>query len=77
MVCEELANVKGLMEGYWIIFGDFNVCRFHSEKRGCVRRTSVMGLYGGCIEDRSPLLYCKMVLLTLFLKEAIITLRLE
>lgn len=35
-VWEELADVKGLMNGPWVVFGDFNVCRFYSGKRTAV-----------------------------------------
>ncbi|KAG5598653.1 hypothetical protein H5410_030023 [Solanum commersonii] len=51
LVWEELADVRGLMDGPWAICGDFNVCRFPSEKRDCSKRNSAMRELSDCIED--------------------------
>ena len=42
VVQEELADVRGLMDGPWAVCGDFNVCRFSSEKKECNRLNSAM-----------------------------------
>lgn len=51
LVWEELADVRGLMDGPWAICGDFNVCKFPSEKRDCSKRNSAMREFSDCIED--------------------------
>lgn len=50
-VQDELGTVRGLMEGPWAVCGDFNVCRFPTEKRSSQRRTSAMIELSDTIED--------------------------
>jgi len=50
-VWEELADIRGLMDGPWAVCGDFNVCRFPSEKKECNRLNSAMREFSECIED--------------------------
>lgn len=35
---DELAGIRGLWEHQWVIGGDFNVCKFESERLNCKRR---------------------------------------
>lgn len=51
LVWEELADVRGLMDGPWAICGDFNICRFPSEKGDCSKRNSAMREFSDYIED--------------------------
>ncbi|KAM3252928.1 hypothetical protein P3L10_006998 [Capsicum annuum] len=51
LVWEELADVRGLFDGPWAICGDFNVCRFPSEKRDWNKRNSAMREFTDCIEE--------------------------
>jgi len=50
-VWEEIADVRGLMEGPWAICGDFNTTRYVSEKRNCNRRSRGMIEFSDFIED--------------------------
>ncbi|WMV41830.1 hypothetical protein MTR67_035215 [Solanum verrucosum] len=50
-VWEEIADVRGLMEGPWAICGDFNTIRYVSEKRNCNRRSRGMIEFSDFIED--------------------------
>lgn len=50
-VRNELGMVRGLIEGPWAICGDFNMCRFSSEKRNCQRRSSAMIEFSDTIEE--------------------------
>jgi len=47
----EIAGVRGLWDGHWVLGGDFNVCRFESEKLNCLRRTSAMRSFSDTIQD--------------------------
>lgn len=38
----ELAAVRCLFNGPWVVTGDFNVVRYPSEKQNCIRFTKVM-----------------------------------
>ncbi|KAG5594268.1 hypothetical protein H5410_035500, partial [Solanum commersonii] len=38
----ELAAIRGLWDDSWVIGGDFNVCRFESERYNCIRRSKAM-----------------------------------
>ncbi|WMV55555.1 hypothetical protein MTR67_048940 [Solanum verrucosum] len=51
LVWEEIGSVRGLIEGPWALCGDFNVCRYISEKRICTRRTKGMKEFSDFIED--------------------------
>lgn len=43
--------VRGLMEVPWVVCGDFNVARFISEKRNCLRRSRGMREISDVIEE--------------------------
>lgn len=32
LICDEISAVRGLMEGAWAIYGDFNIVRYPTEK---------------------------------------------
>ncbi|XP_070016488.1 uncharacterized protein LOC142182619 [Nicotiana tabacum] len=51
IVWREIGAVKGLMEGPWAVCGDFNVTRYPSEKRECLRRSKAMVEFSDFIED--------------------------
>lgn len=38
----ELAALRGIWDEQWVIGGDFNVCRFESERYNCIRRSRAM-----------------------------------
>lgn len=42
---DELAGIRGLWEHEWVIGGDFNVCRFESERLNCKRRSRSMATF--------------------------------
>uniref|UniRef100_A0A0V0HCT0 Putative ovule protein n=1 Tax=Solanum chacoense TaxID=4108 RepID=A0A0V0HCT0_SOLCH len=50
-VWDELGAVRGLMEGPWVVCGDFNVCRFPTGKRNYQRRSTAMVEFSDFIED--------------------------
>ncbi|XP_075095147.1 uncharacterized protein LOC142173453 [Nicotiana tabacum] len=43
--------MRGLVESPWAICGDFNVTRFSSEKRNCLRRSRAMVEFSDFIDD--------------------------
>ncbi|XP_070003185.1 uncharacterized protein [Nicotiana sylvestris] len=47
----EIAGVRGLWEGLWVIGGDFNVCRFVHERLNCTRRSRAMRSFSEMIQD--------------------------
>ena len=51
VVWEELADVRGLMDGPWAVCGDFSVGRFPSVKKECYRLNSAMREFSECTED--------------------------
>lgn len=51
LVWEELGSVRELMEGPWALGGDFNMCRYTSQKRNQTRRTKGMREFSIFIED--------------------------
>lgn len=51
LLWEELADVRGLMDGTWAVSGDFNICRFPSGKKEGSRRNSAMREFSDRIED--------------------------
>jgi len=50
-IWEEIGDVRGLFQGPWVVCGDYNVSRFVTEKRSCVRRTIGMREFSDFIED--------------------------
>ncbi|KAG5586475.1 hypothetical protein H5410_046909 [Solanum commersonii] len=50
-VWEEMGAIRGIIEGPWVVCGDFNVVRFILEKRNCVRRTRGMKEFSDVIDD--------------------------
>ncbi|CAN4119501.1 unnamed protein product [Withania somnifera] len=50
-VWDDLGVVKGLIKGPWAVCGDFNVCRFLSEKRNCQRRSNAMVEFSDTLQD--------------------------
>ena len=51
LVWEEIRAIRSLIEGPWAVCGDFNVLRFISEKRNCLRKTKDMREFSDFIED--------------------------
>ncbi|XP_075112012.1 uncharacterized protein LOC142182049 [Nicotiana tabacum] len=51
IVWREIGAVRGLMEGPWAVCGDFNVTRYPSEKRECLRGSKAMVEFSDFIED--------------------------
>nr|XP_033515727.1 exodeoxyribonuclease-like [Nicotiana tomentosiformis] len=51
IVWREIGAVRGLMEGPWVVCGDFNVTKYPSKKRDCSRRSSEMVGFLDFIED--------------------------
>lgn len=47
----ELAAIRGIWENQWVIGGDFNVCRYESERYNCVRRSRAMKSFTDIIQD--------------------------
>lgn len=47
----ELAGVRGLFEGPWVVCGDFNTVRYPSEKKNCSRTSRAMMNFSSFIED--------------------------
>ncbi|KAG5575541.1 hypothetical protein H5410_055675 [Solanum commersonii] len=47
----ELGAVRSLFDGPWVIAGDFNVVRFPSEKKNCIRINKAMEDFSDFIED--------------------------
>ncbi|KAG5605700.1 hypothetical protein H5410_027192 [Solanum commersonii] len=50
-VWEEMANVRGLVEGPWAVCGDFNTTRFILEKRNARRRKLGMVEFSDIVDD--------------------------
>lgn len=49
----ELAALRGIWDEQWVIGGDFNVCRFESERYNCIRRSRAMKSFSDIIQDLS------------------------
>nr|XP_016432311.1 PREDICTED: uncharacterized protein LOC107758975 [Nicotiana tabacum] len=47
----ELAAIRGIWEDQWVIGGDFNVCRYESERYNCIRRSRAMKSLNEIIQD--------------------------
>lgn len=47
----ELAAVRSLCEGPWVICGDFNITRYPSERANCSRITRAMAEFSEWIND--------------------------
>ncbi|XP_019260140.1 PREDICTED: uncharacterized protein LOC109238161 [Nicotiana attenuata] len=47
----ELAAIRGIWEDQWVIGGDFNVCRYESERYNCIRRSRAMKSFTDIIQD--------------------------
>lgn len=47
----EIAGIRGIWDSPWVLGGDFNVCRFESERLNCVRRTKAMKDFSELIQD--------------------------
>ncbi|KAG5613408.1 hypothetical protein H5410_024689 [Solanum commersonii] len=48
---DELAAVRGIWDGCWVIGGDFNVCRYEHERYNCIRRSQDMKDFSEFIQD--------------------------
>lgn len=48
---EEISAAKGLIEGPWVVCGDFNTIRHMAERRNCSRITIIMRDFSEWIED--------------------------
>lgn len=48
---DEIAGVGGLWGNQWVLGGDFNVCRFESERLNCIRRSKAMKTFSDIIQD--------------------------
>lgn len=46
----ELAAVRGLWNECWVIWDDFNVCRFENERFNCIRRSRAMKSFSDFIQ---------------------------
>ncbi|XP_016513659.1 uncharacterized protein LOC107830565 [Nicotiana tabacum] len=47
----EIGAVRGLVEGPWVVCSNFNITRFPSEKRNCLRRSRAMMKFSDFIDD--------------------------
>lgn len=47
----ELGAVRGLFSGPWVLGGDFNIVRYASEKRNCLRTSGCMNNFADFIEE--------------------------
>lgn len=47
----EFAAIRGIWNEQWVIGGDFNVCRFQSERYNCIRRSKAMKNFSDTIQD--------------------------
>ncbi|XP_016497009.1 uncharacterized protein LOC107815877 [Nicotiana tabacum] len=47
----ELAAIRSIWNEQWVIGGDFNVCRYESERYNCVRRSRAMVSFSDIIQD--------------------------
>ncbi|KAG5589144.1 hypothetical protein H5410_039658 [Solanum commersonii] len=47
----ELVAIRGLWDNSWVRGGDFNVCRFESERYNCIRRSKAMSSFNDTISD--------------------------
>lgn len=47
----ELASIKGLWSDNWVIGGDFNVCRYETERLNCTRRSRAMKNFSDLISN--------------------------
>lgn len=47
----ELAAIRGLWDGSWVIGSDFNVCHFESERYNCIRRSMAISNFNDTISD--------------------------
>ncbi|WMV31904.1 hypothetical protein MTR67_025289 [Solanum verrucosum] len=48
---DELAAIRGIWDGCWVIGGDFNVCRYEHERYNCIRRSQDMKDFSEFIQD--------------------------